>query len=196
MSVDAVSALERGVRRAPHNSTLDLLDEKRNVVFIGTTGVGKTHLLTAIGVTACTNGYRVLFTTAAELLMSLIASKRNDRLDVRRKAIERYHFLIIDELGYIPFEREATDLLFQVISSRYGRGSIGITTNLAFRTGRKSSQTQWRQAQCRSTRSPRRDFRAQRQEPPTTIAQEGRSETKPVLNGVGGQILDAERGQF
>jgi DNA replication protein DnaC len=108
------------------------IDEKRNVVFIGTTGVGKTHLLTAIGVTACTNGYRVLFTTAAELLMSLIAAKRDDRLDVRLKAIERYHFLIIDELGYIPFEREATDLLFQVISSRYERGSIGITTNLAF----------------------------------------------------------------
>jgi DNA replication protein DnaC len=108
------------------------IDEKRNVVFIGTTGVGKTHLLTAIGVTACTNGYRVLFATAAELLMSLIAAKRDDRLDLRLKAIERYHFLIIDELGYIPFEREATDLLFQVISSRYERGSIGITTNLAF----------------------------------------------------------------
>ena len=108
------------------------IDDKRNIVFIGTTGVGKTHLLTAIGVTACTNGYRVLFTTAAELLMSLIAAKRNDRLDVRLKAIERYHVLIIDELGYIPFEREATDLLFQVISSRYERGSIGITANLAF----------------------------------------------------------------
>lgn len=56
---------------------------------MGSTGVGKTHLLTAIGVTACTNGYRVLFTTAAELLMSLIAAKRDERLDLRLKAIEQ-----------------------------------------------------------------------------------------------------------
>ena len=108
------------------------IDDKRNPIFIGPTGVGKTHLLSAIGVTACTNGYRVLFTTAAELLMSLIAAKREDRLKQRLTAIERYDFVIIDELGYIPFEREATDLLFQVISNRYERGSIGITTNLAF----------------------------------------------------------------
>jgi len=127
-------ALQPELPRRKLTELLDckFIDEKRNVVFIGTTGVGKTHLLTAIGVTACANGYRVLFTTAAELLMSLIAAKRDDRLHLRLKAIERYHFLIIDELGYIPFEREATDLLFQVISSRYERGSIGITTNLAF----------------------------------------------------------------
>lgn len=108
------------------------IKEKRNVVFIGPTGVGKTHLASAIGVTACTNGYRVLFTTAAELLMSLIAAKREDRLKQRLTILQRYDFLIIDELGYIPFEREATDLLFQVISNRYERASIGITTNLAF----------------------------------------------------------------
>jgi DNA replication protein DnaC len=74
----------------------------------------------------------VFFATAAELLMSLIAAKREDRLKQRLAAIDRYAFIIIEELGYIPFEREATDLLFQVISNRYERGSIGITTNLAF----------------------------------------------------------------
>jgi DNA replication protein DnaC len=108
------------------------IDERRNVIFIGPTGVGKSHLISAIGITACTNGYRVLFTTAAELLMSLISAKREDRLKSRLTALERYDFLIVDELGYIPFEREATDLLFQVISSRYEQKSIGITTNLAF----------------------------------------------------------------
>jgi DNA replication protein DnaC len=108
------------------------IDEKRSIIFIGPTGVGKTHLLSAIGVTACTNGFRVLFTTAAELLMSLITAKREDRLKQRLCALERYNFLIIDELGYIPFEREATDLLFQVIANRYERSSVGITTNLAF----------------------------------------------------------------
>ena len=99
---------------------------------MGSTGVGKTHLLSSIGIAACTNGHRVLFTTAAELLMSLIAAKREDRLKQRLTAIDRYAFVIVDELGYIPFEREATNLLFQVISGRYERGSIGITTNLAF----------------------------------------------------------------
>ncbi len=108
------------------------IDTQRNVIFIGPTGVGKTHLLSAIGMAACTNGYRVLFTTAAELLMSLIAAKREERLKQRLAAIDRVDFLIIDELGYIPFEREATNLLFQVISNRYERGSLGITTNLAF----------------------------------------------------------------
>jgi DNA replication protein DnaC len=108
------------------------IEQQRNVIFIGPTGVGKTHLLSAIGVAACTNGYRVHFTTAAELLMSLIAAKQEERLKSRLAAINRLDFLIIDELGYIPFEREATNLLFQVISNRYERGSLGITTNLAF----------------------------------------------------------------
>src|ERR1035441_1419114 len=97
----------------PRRKLSELLDrkfieEKRNVIFIGKTGVGKT------------------------LLMSLIAAKRADRLKQRLRTLERCDFLAIDELGYIPFEREATDLLFQVISNRYERGSIGITTNLAF----------------------------------------------------------------
>jgi DNA replication protein DnaC len=64
--------------------------------------------------------------------MSLISAKREDRLKQRLAAIDRYELVIIDELGYIPFEREATNLLYQVISRRYERGSLGITTNLAF----------------------------------------------------------------
>ena len=110
----------------------DFIEERRNLVLIGPTGVGKTHLLSAIGVAACTRGYRVLFSTAADLLMSLIAAKREDRLRQRLATIDRYDILLIDELGYIPFEREATDLLFQVIARRYERKSVGITTNLAF----------------------------------------------------------------
>jgi len=110
----------------------DFIEERRNLVLIGPTGVGKTHLLSAIGVAACTRGYRVLFSTAADLLMSLIAAKREDRLRQRLATIDRYDILLIDELGYIPFEREATDPLFQVIARRYERKSVGITTNLAF----------------------------------------------------------------
>lgn len=121
----------------PKTKLLDLLDgrfvaEKRNPILVGPTGVGKTHSLVAIGLAACTAGYRVLFTTAAELCMTLIAAKREDRLKQRLISYDRYHLMLIDEMGYIPFEREATDLLFQVISRRNERASIGLTTNLAF----------------------------------------------------------------
>jgi len=121
----------------PKAKLLDLLDggfvaEKRNLILVGPTGVGKTHSLIAVGLAACTAGYRVLFTTAAELCMTLIAAKREERLKQRLSSYDRFHLILIDELGYVPFEREATDLLFQVISRRYERASIGLTTNLAF----------------------------------------------------------------
>jgi DNA replication protein DnaC len=121
----------------PKAKLLELFDcafveQHRNIVCIGPPGTGKTHCLLAIGLAACTRGYRVQFTTAAELLMSLIAAKREDRLDRKLRSYDRYDVLLIDELGYIPFEREATDLLFQVISQRYERRSVAITTNLAF----------------------------------------------------------------
>jgi DNA replication protein DnaC len=131
-SFDFTLQAELPKRRFSELLDCTFIDKRENVLFIGPPGVGKTHLLSAIGIAACTNGYRVLFATAAELLMSLIAAKREDRLKQRLAALNRYAFVIIDELGYIPFEREATDLLFQVISNRYERGSIGITTNLAF----------------------------------------------------------------
>lgn len=136
--IKTVEAFDFSLQPAfPKRTFCDLLEmkfieEKRNVLFVGPTGVGKTHLVSALGVTACTKGYRVLFTTAAELLMSLMSAKREDRLKQRLTSLERYQFVIIDELGYIPFEREATDLLFQVVSNKYERGSVGITTNLAF----------------------------------------------------------------
>ncbi len=78
-----------------------------------------------------TRGYRVLFVTAAELLMGLIAAKHEGQLDRKLRAYERFDLMLVDELGYIPFEREATHLLFQVISRRYERQS-SISTNLAF----------------------------------------------------------------
>jgi DNA replication protein DnaC len=123
--------------QVPKTKKLDILAgrvgaEKRNLILVGPTGVGKTHALISVGLAACTAGYRVLFATAAELCMTLIAAKREDRLKQRLAGYERYHLVLIDELGYIPFEREATDLLYQVVSQRYERASLGLTTNLAF----------------------------------------------------------------
>ncbi len=97
------------------------------------------------------------------------------------KAIERYHFLIIDELGYIPFEREATGLLFQVISSRYERGSIGIATNLAFPNWTEIFPDAMVASAIVDRLIHRRDLRAW---------------PRGALNGAGVQILDAEKGSI
>ncbi len=110
----------------------EFIRQHRNVIFYGPPGTGKTHCLIALGTAACMRGDRVRFTTAAELLMSLIEAKRNGVLERKFQWLERFDLLLVDELGYIPFEREQTDLLFNVISARYERSSIAITTNLAF----------------------------------------------------------------
>jgi DNA replication protein DnaC len=108
------------------------IEDARNLVLYGPPGTGKTHCLIAIGISACLNGFRTRFVTAAGLLGALIDAKRDGTLTKRLRSLDRYHLLLIDELGYIPFEREATDLLFQVISERYESKSIALTTNLAF----------------------------------------------------------------
>ncbi len=121
----------------PKLKILELADgafirDRRTLVFYGPPGTGKTHCLIAIGLAACTNGYRTLFTTAAGLLTSLLDAKRDGTLARKLRWIDRFELILVDELGYVPFEREATDLLFQVISQRYERSSIALTTNLAF----------------------------------------------------------------
>jgi DNA replication protein DnaC len=104
----------------------------RNLILSGPPGVGKSHALSALGLAMCMRGNRVLFTTAAALLMKLIGAKRAGTLERHYRSLDRVDLLLIDELGYIPFEREATDLLFQLISQRYERRSIALTTNLPF----------------------------------------------------------------
>ena len=121
----------------PKTKILELTDarfvsERCNVIFYGPPGVGKTHCLLAIGLAACMHGHRTLFTTAAGLLTSLLDAKHDGTIARKLRSLDRFALLCVDELGYIPFERDATDLLFQVISQRYERSSIAITTNLAF----------------------------------------------------------------
>src|SRR5665213_2116617 len=108
------------------------VDAHRNVILSGPPGVGKSHILSAVGLAMCMRGYRVLFTTAAALLMKLIAAKKSATLERHYRSFDRIDLLLIDELGYVPFEREATDLLFQLISQRYERRRIALTTHLPF----------------------------------------------------------------
>ena len=104
----------------------------RNLILCGPPGLGKSHILSALGLAMCMRGYHVAFMTAAELLLKLIAAKRDGTLQRYLHKLDRIDVMLIDELGYIPFDREATDLLVQIVSQRYERRSIALTTNLPF----------------------------------------------------------------
>lgn len=104
-----------------------------NVVLIGNVGLGKTHLSIALGHTACLNGHTVLFTTAVDIINSLAAAQAAGRL---KRELNRYlkpAVLIVDELGYLPIDKHGADLLFQIISQRYERAPIVITTNRTYK---------------------------------------------------------------
>jgi DNA replication protein DnaC len=112
---------------------LRFIPEKANVIFLGGVGLGKTHLATALGYAACQQGYSVLFTSAVDVINTLAAAQRNGRL---KPTLERYlrpTLLILDELGYLPIDKAGADLLFQIISRRYERGAIVITSNRVFK---------------------------------------------------------------
>jgi DNA replication protein DnaC len=112
---------------------LQFLADQHNLIFLGTVGLGKTHLATALGYAACLAGYSVRFATAVEVINSLAAAQRGGRL---KQALESYRkpaLLILDELGYLPIDKTGADLLFQIISLRYERGAIVITSNRAFK---------------------------------------------------------------
>jgi len=104
-----------------------------NVVLIGNVGLGKTHLSIALGHAACLNGHTVLFTTAVDIVNTLAAAQSTGRL---KRELHRYlkpTVLIVDELGYLPIDKHGADLLFQIISQRYERAPMVITTNRAYK---------------------------------------------------------------
>jgi len=106
---------------------------KGNVLFLGPCGMGKTHLATALGYEACQQGHSVLFTTAVDVVNTLAAAQATDRLKAELKRYTRPELLIVDELGYLPIDKLGADLLFQVISQRYERGAMIVTTNKPFK---------------------------------------------------------------
>jgi DNA replication protein DnaC len=113
---------------------LAFVESNTNVVFLGNVGLGKTHLCIALGYAACTRGHSVLFTTAVDIINTLTAAQN---AGVLKREMNRYlkpHLLIVDELGYLPIDKHGADLLFQIISQRYERGPIVITSNRAYKS--------------------------------------------------------------
>ena len=103
-----------------------------NVIVLGPPGVGKTHLAVSLGLKAIENGYRVLFTTAANLIAVLTRAHAEGRLDEKLKVYATPRLLIIDEIGYLPIDRLGANLFFQLISRRYERGPMILTSNQTF----------------------------------------------------------------
>jgi DNA replication protein DnaC len=124
----------RGLNRdtIAHLGTLDFVAARENVVFLGPPGTGKTHLAIGLGIRACQAGHRVLFATAAQWVARLADAHTAGRLQAELVRLGRYPLIVVDEVGYIPFEAEAANLFFQLVSARYERASLIVTSNKPF----------------------------------------------------------------
>jgi DNA replication protein DnaC len=110
----------------------EYLLRKENILLLGNSGTGKTHIALALGLAACQRGHRVRFTTAAALVSELVEARDEKHLLRYQKQLAAYELLVIDELGYVPLSKSGAELLFETISQRYERSSTLVTSNLPF----------------------------------------------------------------
>jgi len=128
-----ISALPKTIqKRLPEIATLEFIEKGQNIIMIGNPGTGKTHIALGLGIKACLQGYKVLFTTVPLLVTELKECNSEQHLRYFQNRFEKYDLVIADELGYISFDREGTDLLFTNLSLRAGRKSMIVTSNLTF----------------------------------------------------------------
>jgi DNA replication protein DnaC len=125
---------QRSIRKeiVAHLGALDFVEAKDNVIFLGPPGTGKSHLAIGLSIRACQAGHRVAFATAAGWVARLADAHTAGRLQAELVRLGRYPLIVVDEVGYIPFEAEAANLFFQLVSSRYERASVIVTSNKPF----------------------------------------------------------------
>lgn len=127
------SRFKQETRRSLEGLTdLEFIQNKENVILISNPGMGKTHFATALGVKACMANKQVLFASVPNLVLELKEAMNQHQMTQYKRKFEKYDLVILDELGYISFDQEGNEILFNLISNRINRGSIVITSNLAF----------------------------------------------------------------